>query len=453
MKLKRSAFGALLVTVLVALSAPASAQWMPFDQSLKMTATGNHPSRHQIHDAELAAVQAVHDALVDRALRGQHVWKMPKDVELDVVPTVKAPLSKSYLEATEKYGSQVQAVQLPNGRYDIKNYHGGIPFPNPQEPLKGWKISANTWFAYVPSLYFNGPQNPLQSCTEDRFGSITCSEVGIVYTQTGYNTNPGIPYWSNVVPDFWFDEYVEVYTPEESKYTALLQMQPKDNQLYPYAYAFVPALRRSLRLSSAARCAPVVGSDFTQDDYKTTGSNGGIAVFQAQYLAHRKILAMADTTEASGAKASRPLGVFPANYYMPLGLLKPPYAKWQLRDVEIIDLRRIPSEAEGYCYGKKIEYVDTDYWYSDLIEDCNANMKPWKIVLGQPYVHNIPGVGLTMTNDCGASSGWDIQNDHGSFTNCASAQGIPPTFNSDVPAQYHDLVRYGTPGGLMQIGQ
>jgi hypothetical protein len=80
-------------------------------------------------------------------------------------------------------------------------------------------------------------------------------------------------------------------------------------------------------------------------------------------------------------------------------------------------------------------------------------MKPWKLVTVQAYVHNVPGVGLTITNDCGAAAGWDIQNDHASYTNCADSQGHPPTFNDDVPAKYHDLVRYGTPGGLMQIGQ
>jgi hypothetical protein len=31
-------------------------------------------------------------------------------------------------------------------------------------------------------------------------------------------------------------------------------------------YVFVPSLRRSLRLSSSARCSPILGSDFVQDD-------------------------------------------------------------------------------------------------------------------------------------------------------------------------------------------
>src|SRR2546428_7635478 len=32
------------------------------------------------------------------------------------------------------------------------NYHGGIPFPNPAEPHKGWKTLANVWYRYIPHL-------------------------------------------------------------------------------------------------------------------------------------------------------------------------------------------------------------------------------------------------------------------------------------------------------------
>jgi hypothetical protein len=38
---------------------------------------------------------------------------------------------------------------------------------------------------------------------------------------------------------------------------------------YPEIYVFLPSLRRSLRLSSAARCAPLLGTDFTNHDAST----------------------------------------------------------------------------------------------------------------------------------------------------------------------------------------
>ncbi|MBV8054228.1 MAG: DUF1329 domain-containing protein, partial [Deltaproteobacteria bacterium] len=72
---------------------------------------------------------------------GRYGWKMPADVEIDVGPSHEGGnLPKGWIEATEKYGPQTGVEVLPNGHYVLKNYQGGTPFPNPQEPYKGWKI-------------------------------------------------------------------------------------------------------------------------------------------------------------------------------------------------------------------------------------------------------------------------------------------------------------------------
>ena len=57
-----------------------------------------------------------------------------------------------------------------------------------------------------------------------------------------------------------------INAPEQEKYTTQLSLLPDDPQKVQEIYMFVPALRRSVRLSSAARCAPILGSDFNQDD-------------------------------------------------------------------------------------------------------------------------------------------------------------------------------------------
>ncbi len=374
---------------------------------------------------------------------GKYFWKMPQDVEMDVGPTVLLPLPKGYVEATEKYGRQTQVVQLPNGHYDVRNYMGGEPFPNPEEPLKGYKISVNNWWAYTPHLYVNTPEDLARSCVQDRFGNIACLTLDFVYRQTGYNSDPGIPWWNPEVPSYWFTEWLMVEEPEQSKYTAELQLYPKDNQQWPELYAFVPALRRSLRLSVSARCAPVVGSDFVQDDYKTTGSNGGIAVFGAKYLGTRKILSMLDDFKV-------PTGKFPSDYDMPLGFPTPHWGKFQLRDVDVIDLRRIPSESAGYCYGKKVEFIDRHNHYGLWGEYYDSNMKIWKIVMGNPHAVKVPRIGLITTNSS-FGIGWDIQNDHATYFTSADENGHDAVFNDDAPAEYHKIVKYCTPGGLMQI--
>ena len=57
-----------------------------------------------------------------------------------------------------------------------------------------------------------------------------------------------------------------VGSPEQEKYTTQLSLLPDDPEKVQEIYMFVPALRRSVWLSSAARCAPLLGSDFNQDD-------------------------------------------------------------------------------------------------------------------------------------------------------------------------------------------
>jgi len=77
---------------------------------------------------------------------GKYFWKMPADVELDVGPTVIHPLPTGYLAATEQGRGHTKISSLPNGRLNIEEYRGGIPFPDATEPDVGWKILANFWF-------------------------------------------------------------------------------------------------------------------------------------------------------------------------------------------------------------------------------------------------------------------------------------------------------------------
>src|SRR5207244_4239804 len=71
---------------------------------------------------------------------GKHFWRMPPDIQMVVGPTIAEKLPLGYLEATEKYSSNVRVVHLQDGRNDIQNYVAGEPFPTPQEPDKGYKL-------------------------------------------------------------------------------------------------------------------------------------------------------------------------------------------------------------------------------------------------------------------------------------------------------------------------
>src|SRR5271169_1643871 len=59
---------------------------------------------------------------------GRRFWKMPKEAEMDVGPTVLYPLPSSYNQATRDYSAAVRVVHLPGGHNDIANYVAGEPF-------------------------------------------------------------------------------------------------------------------------------------------------------------------------------------------------------------------------------------------------------------------------------------------------------------------------------------
>src|SRR5260370_32938838 len=77
-----------------------------------------------------------------------------------------------------------------------------------------------------------------------------------------------------------------------------------------------------------------------------------------------------------------PTGGFPNGYYMPLGFPKPSWGQLQLRDVYVTDVRRIPAHAAGYCYGKRILYIDKQFYAPRSEErrvrkECRSRWSPY----------------------------------------------------------------------------
>ncbi len=377
---------------------------------------------------------------------GSYFWKMPSDVEMPVGPTIIYPLPRGYMAASEKYGSQTRVVHMSNGHMNIADYVAGMPFPNPQEPDKGYKILANVWFPGAPYLLVISPASgPAHFCTSDRFGNTSCTTTSVVYRQLAYNWSPDVPRTEPQASGAWYTEWLMVETPEQSRYTADLTIFWQDLSRMEDNYVFVPSLRRSLRLSVSARCGPLFGSDMIHDDQRG-GYNGGLSLFNADYLGTRKILAITDLTDANGA--------WPGNYDMPLGWSKPSWGPWSLRKVDVIDVRRVPSERSGYCYGSKIMYVDHEISHQLWEEIYDANLKLWKIVhVGLHPAEITPGQGKTPLDGSLIESYWDIQNDHVSHVYTANPDGKTDglTYDKGAAPEFNNISRYSTPGGLMQI--
>jgi Protein of unknown function (DUF1329) len=442
----------LIITGLLVLLMPAtgwsqaSTDHSEIAQWIKMSAhEGDIPIGTTITMANWQQYQQFMPLGMIKLFEGRYGWKMPSDVQITVGPShVGGNLPATWVAATEKYGSQTQVELLPNGHYEMRNYNGGTPFPNPQEPYKGWKILANAFYAFVPTLYVNSPSNYATVWAVDRFGNIAPSSVDLVYRWSAFITDPGFPPSESYAPGTWYTEWAMQETPEQARYTASLSLYyiNQESNPFPDIYVFVPALRRSLRLSATARCSPVFGFDWTYDDSKTNGFNGSTSVYTGDYLGDRKILTLAVFNTESGD--------LPQGYDMPLGWPKPSWGKWETRPMVIDDVHRIQSEAPGYCYSSRVMYIDKEFWDGEWVDLFDSNHQLWKSISYFNDIGQVPGLGRTW--DGVASMAWDLQNTHMTVW---SGFGNPghhkPYLDFNAPKEYFDGVKYGSPAGLMQI--
>ena len=134
---------------------------------------------------------------------------------------------------------------------------------------------------------------------------------------------------------------------------------------------------------------------------------------------------------------------------MPLGWPKPSWGDWQLRAVDVIDVRRLPSEQVGYCYGKRIIYEDSDTHYA-LWEDVYDNqLRLWKVALLAQRTVKAPTLGTVP--GAFASTAWDLQQRHLTNASTESADGRDVLIDGAVRAEYANIAAYSTPAGLAEI--
>jgi hypothetical protein len=233
-----------------------------------------------------------------------------------------------------------------------------------------------------------------------------------------------------------------VEEPEELRYTTLLILYPKNVQRDEELFTYIPSLRRWIRGSLASRCSPVVGTDYVRDDFRRVGFNGGLGLFDAQFLKHQQILALTGDYSPLG-------GDFPENYYRPLGWPQPTWGNWQLRDADVIDVRRLPGENSGYCYGKRIIYQDSATHYALWEDVYDRKMRLWKTAwLAQRLITVSP---LGQVPGAFSSTAWDFERHHLTNASTQGEKGGDVLVDGFVPQEYWNFRRYSSLEGLAQI--
>ena len=439
-----------LLGILTGIAQAQSAPW----QSEKGYANGI-PIGTKITQANWQQYQQFMTEGMKTVFAGTHFWHMPRDIEIDVGPTRSIPVPRPYMEDTEKYGGQVTLQTLPDGGYAPKGYVAGFPFVDLFESdaaLVGERVFWNTF--YRPSARVE--EAPNCSYVLDPYGNYTHSvDFDAVLSRLMHLSEPGFPRDEANSGGYWFAGYTEVSAPEQFKYFATLTLSPNDPTQLDEAYIYYPALRRSLRVSSSARCAPIYGTDFTIEDALEGPPRQG-QLFKKEFLGTRKILTLLHAaSESYTCNTSLQLD---SRYYYPGSKGVAPFpnpgsGQWEVRDVYVVSLTRLPQSSAGFgCYGKRVLYLDRQNYFpaSTDLWDTAGNLYKWLFVLERPAF--IPGLGLDgqLLTISGNNTAYvvDFQDKH-----ITIVVGLHVCVDGECAKTYLNISRYASPEGLMKIQQ
>jgi hypothetical protein len=376
---------------------------------------------------------------------GKYGWKINPDVVMEVGPTIPVPLPKKYRNDTEKYSQSVKLRELGDGGYVLDGYVAGEPFPKISEPNAAVKLAYNFWYQYRPFVQ----AGHLAGLLVDAYDHATNSLTQSANYKLMHISDPGLPVDSPDAHGMYNAAFNEEIAPEQSKYTVALTLVPDDLTRHQENYVFLPSLRRSLRLSSSARCSPLLGSDYTPDDLSYF--NGAIPEFTFKLIGEGKFLGITHFQApplAASDTSSFLKYLYPGSYFP-----RPSLSKWELRDAYVLDIQPRPEVLPHYCYQRRLLYVDKETNVALWMDLWDGHGKFWKTAIQALRPSPIPG----SQGDAALAqpSGpwvvlWDMTGRH---LTSAAPYGNYSQYNSDAPGRFMDAGLYASPAGLDQVMQ
>ena len=434
-------FAALLLSSVFALTASAQFSFDPklYDALVSVDSAQTIPAGTRITLQNWQQYKQFMPIAMQALFSGQYLWKISDGPEYAMLvgPAISDPMPRQFVKDTEKYSSQVQLHKLANGGYSLSGYVAGLPFPNPAQPDLGAKLYFNAYYYYRPAYDFA----PDLGWNEDRFHNATASDALVASYRLSHISEPGFAPNPPYGKGYLFGNRYVLLAPEQNRYLSEIALYSDDPSRLQELYLFLPSLRRSLRLSAAARCSPLLGSDYAQDD---NNNFLGVQVpqFSLGYVGYKKILSMLHQNPAEDWKLSSYIST---SGTMP-GWPKPIAGNWEVRDAYLIDILPFTAAAKGYCYGHKVVYIDSQTWVvlaADIYEPVGKLWKigllqyqPWRINADESAI--IPQAGVNLIADL-----------EGSHTGLSMQYHVK--VNNDAPAEYKNAAVMAFPGSLAQI--
>jgi hypothetical protein len=387
------AAGSLLMTT-VLLLATAAAMARAEDTAVQRTI----PAGTVITYANWQQYERFMPAGMQALFLGDRFWKLPKDVAIEVGSTTSIPLPRKFLEDTEQYSALVKLAGVPAGGYVPVGYFAGIPFPNPEKDpaLMPYELFYDGYYHYTPRLQRTVACN----YSLDSYGNFTRTQTSdCIYSQLTHLSDIGFPPTVSNAGDYFLVKYLQQIAPEQGKYTTSLDISYADVTRLDVIYIYSPSNRRSLRLSEAARCAPLQGTDFTWED-SNEGPPSLPHEFKMTYVGGQRILTLVHAASEAfpdcGSATALPPKYFYAGGKAVVPWSTPALGKWEVRDAYVIEMDRLPAFAPGYCYGKRVLYIDRETYFPLATELYDHDGKLYKYLFELLAPMRVPKTGLAL---------------------------------------------------------
>jgi hypothetical protein len=305
------------------------------------------------------------DKIADLASPGL-IWTVKQGMTMKIIESRDLPLPKRYVEATEKYSSQ---VKLAKGGLALEGYIAGMPFPNIDENDAQAALKIMWNYEYRPFF--------IDDFREGDFGSYSASvtydkpfqldrslwigDVRRLYYNGRLYVDPkpempnpdGIRYKESLHP---------ILAPFDLKGIGLLSHRYLDASRQDDTWLYLPQLRRVRRLSSAQRSDALFGQDADADSF--FGYSGHIAWMEWKLLGVKEML-------GSVHAENWPLKRCPGGADFAF------CDAWEKRPVYIIEgVSKLPQ----YAYSKRVIIIDRQgvlTLYTDIYDRAGEIWKVW----------------------------------------------------------------------------
>lgn len=280
---------------------------------------------------------------------------------MEIAPPSHYRTVKEFTDATEKYSGQVKISADGN---TLIGYVAGLPFPkiDPADSQAGEKAMWNYWFRWRGDDSLTGGargEEKIARFAIEQDGSERRADIKTRWLfptrRVTLDPKPTIPGSTHIYAmQFRVDDY-----PRDNAGTTLLEIRYHDPNTADDSWIYLPSLRRIRRLTTTQRCQTLAPSEFNFDDIQ--GFNGKINYFTYKFLGSKTVPII---YRQQNVPAKRNKGD-----YLPLE------EKWELHESAIVEIK---SKDPGYCYPKKVLYLNKETWRPDYAMMWDRKGEYWK---------------------------------------------------------------------------